>query len=352
MRLLDKSNSTFGPFIDGAAVDPSGNFYATDSNKNKVKIASLSGVTYELQNTSLQFGGVKWYNDHIFYAVEAVENKIYKYDNGFTVFCEHPNGLKGMSNDLVLLNDKIYISGQKYTNTTKIGDGELWMCDSNGKATILDSSLGRTNGIAIDPNREYLYLSEAFNVNFMPTKNRINKYKIIGGLVSTTKELAIDFDAFDNSGNIDVDGMRFDTDGRLYVSRNGASKVSIFKNSLLVATLNTSFLNPVNLEIINKKIYVIGRCDPMFGTGLGCIDVFEVEWDGAIFTALKSTQSPKVVANVGLIIGMVVGIFALLILMVICARKSFLFKKKRRNRDPQTMHPFVPKLDDSYAYNK
>ena len=245
-----------------------------------------------LNNASLHFNGIKWYNQSVFYAIEVVENKVYKYDGEFTMFCQHPDGLNGVSNDLVLFHDKIFLSGQTFKHDTQIGDGQLWMCDEYGNSKIIDK-LGRTNGIAIHPDGNYLYLSEAFNLDNVPVSNKLYKYPLsINGDVLLDKQLVVDFEDFDQSQNIDIDGIRFDVDNKIYISRNGAERISVFTDvGDFVKNYYTSFLNPASLEIGNKKMYVVGRCEDDFGQGLGCIDEFDADADGDIYTRIKRKNS-------------------------------------------------------------
>eukprot|EP00834_Sanchytrium_tribonematis_P004006 NODE_177_length_14091_cov_0.996141.p3 type:complete len:365 gc:universal NODE_177_length_14091_cov_0.996141:5890-6984(+) len=351
--LINEWNSTFGPLLDGAAVSPSGDLWFTE-----LQIANLDRKL-ELPgfNGKYQFAGMKWIDSESFYVIEVIQNIIYKSTNGiFTKFCQHPAKENGMSNDLVIYNDMIFITGQKYTPYTSIGDGMLWKCDSNGKSSIIET-LGRTNGIALHPNNKDLFISEAFNSNNTPIINRIHKYSIIDN-VPQNRQLVVDFEKLDQSGDTDIDGMRFDVENNLYVTRNGNGQIAIFDDKMrLKQHLNVSFQYPTNLEIVHNQLYVVGRCNGAFNTGKGCIDYFDVSIEGAIYSKLVTQQievpySPYL----GLIIGLAVGLFALILLVVVFVRKSFQFRKRQKQRstgylespvdNEATMLPYVPKLHD------
>ena len=348
----------FGAFIEGAGVDANGIMYFTHANNETGTIGDLNGHLYS-SNASLQFNGIKFVNDKEFYAVEVNENKIYYYKNGFTAYCEHPMGRNGMSNDIALVDDIVYVSGQRYRANTTIGDGELWMC-KNGHASVIDR-LGRTNGIAITPNKEYLYLSEAFNENFTPISNKIYKYKIVNNTLES-KVLAIDFELVDQSQGTDIDGIRFDVDGKLYVTRNGLSKISVFKDDVFVKNIPVSFQFPANLEIVHNKLFVAGRCGKEYGIGPGCLDIIDVDAEGAVYSSLRQTMlkstsyyDKNADSYKPLIIGISIALFFLIILIVVFVRRSFIFRRVVRRQttkmesnesysNEETLLPYVPKL--------
>eukprot|EP00835_Amoeboradix_gromovi_P001257 NODE_54_length_26799_cov_0.554794.p5 type:complete len:372 gc:universal NODE_54_length_26799_cov_0.554794:13214-12099(-) len=360
--FIDKSNSTFGSFIEGAGVDPTGVLFATNGHMSTAEILSTNHQNFRSKNSSHFFNGIKWAGNDVFYAIEVTENKIYKYDGGFKEFCKHPDGINGMSNDIVLHENNIFVSGQKYTPYTKIGDGQIWMCDKLGRSKVL-AHMGRTNGIAVHPDGQFLYVTEAFNTNSTPSSNKIYKFKFKNsGIDLSSKDLVVDFNTLDNSGHIDVDGIRFDATNRLYTTRNGAGRVSIFLDTLLERNINISFNNPANLEIINKTLFVVGRCESEYGQGLGCIDVFDVDADGLEQVKLRrlvdeTQQSQQSNLELGLIIGLTVGLSALIMLIILFVHRSFTYRRKLQKKqseftNQETMLPFVPRLHDLVMFNK
>ena len=347
--LVSENPLKFGAFIEGAGVDPAGNFYATHGNNITSQIAGLNGETFQLENTTLKFNGIKFVSDKVFYAVEMIENKIYKYDGTkFDVFCEHPDGPNGMSNDLVLHGSAIYISGNKYNSEGTDKDGQVWMCDMAGQATVLDT-MGRTNGIAINPEGTFLYVTEAYNKAFVPITNKIWKYPItsaqttgnqlkkraysgkcskpkpepitpsppaeesqilappageseipiggtpvplpsvVSGIDVAGKTLVYEYTDMAEFTQVDLDGMRFDVEGNLYCTRNGGSSISVFdKSDKLVDTITTTLSKITNLEIINKVIYTTVACTEEYGVGSGCVETFPAKAEGDIYTKLKA----------------------------------------------------------------
>ena len=411
--VVGPDSTQFGPYIEGAGVDALGNFYATNGNGLTNQIAGLQDQTFELPNTELKFNGIKFVNDKVFYAVEMTENKIYKYDGAeFSVFCEHPDGKAGMANDLVLHKDAIYVSGNIYKDDGTDKDGQVWMCDLKGTATVLDT-MGRTNGIAVNPEGTFLYVSEAMNTAGKVTMNKIWKYEFTtgepldgvpadgvpldgapadgaplegeaegvidpalappigeeppvltkrqypppkkcsapvdsGAYTGSESDPAIESEAavvvpdpstgetlypadaaesqvveasigtdsgtdtdtdtasaagIDVAGKtlvyeytdmadftqVDIDGMRFDVDGNLYVSRNGGSSISVFdKTDAIVEPIATTYPRVSNLEIIDSTIYATVGCEETYGEGNGCVETFPALAEGDIYTKLKA----------------------------------------------------------------
>ncbi|CAM9681058.1 unnamed protein product [Phaeothamnion confervicola] len=114
-------------------------------------------------------------------------------------------------NDIAITRSgRIFISGQVWMQNGTVGDGSLWTCSRSGVATRL-GLFRRTNGVAISPDEEYLYMSEAFNINWAPVTNKIWRFKVDSktGAVSP-KKLFINFQDLDGTGNIDSDSMRVD----------------------------------------------------------------------------------------------------------------------------------------------
>ncbi|RIA87890.1 SMP-30/Gluconolaconase/LRE-like region-domain-containing protein [Glomus cerebriforme] len=212
-------------------------------------------------------------------------------NNGITkqeIFCKDDSFV--IPNDLALSKTgRIYISGQNFTKNTKIGDGGLWICQPDGKATQL-KVFGRTNGIELSPDEKTLYLSEAFNVNFTVISNKIWKFKVdhrTGRVYS--QNLFVDFEKLDGTQSVDVDGMRTDIKGNLYVTRNGGQEVVVFTpNKKVLAKIKTNMLHPANLEFAGKEgrtMFIVGKCSD--DETKGCVDIFENDITGNAFSVLN-----------------------------------------------------------------
>jgi sugar lactone lactonase YvrE len=206
-------------------------------------------------------------------------------------------------NDLALSSSScrtIYLSGQNYTADTIAGEsGDLWACKGGQTlkfpAQLLkDADIHRTNGIETSPDGGALYLSSAKNVNGSVVANQIFRFRLnkkSGKIIEEVPTLFFDFTG--DGAAVDVDGMRTDTDGNLFVTRNGQGQ--IFKISpageLLQIIQLPGMGGPSNLELggpEGKTLFAIGKCksDPE----VGCAAKIETDSVGKAFASLQQRQ--------------------------------------------------------------
>ncbi len=100
----------------------------------------------------------------------------------------------------------------------KTSTGKLWRIDTDGKAVLLTSEMGTTNGIELSPDEKILYVNESVQHN-------IWAFDVDGQGNISNKRL---FHKFDDFG---MDGMKCDRDGNLYVCRHGKGTIAIFSSS-------------------------------------------------------------------------------------------------------------------------
>ncbi len=104
----------------------------------------------------------------------------------------------------------LYASDPSWSNNT----GQLWHIDRSGRARLIESGMGTTNGIEVSPDGKRLYVAES-------VQRRIWVYaRAPDGTLSDKSELI----AFADHG---LDGMRCDEAGNLYVTRHGAGTVLV-----------------------------------------------------------------------------------------------------------------------------
>ncbi|KAJ2724250.1 hypothetical protein GGI07_002120, partial [Coemansia sp. Benny D115] len=227
----------FGNTIEGTGVDSAGNIYAVDFNDSIVSAGQLTGkqaLLYKSTNSGSLVSSMRFYissdgNEEAFVTDAMLHQVVRLYDRDATtgafasneVFCQDASMLE--PNDIAIApsTGRIFLSGMVWNTETVAGDGDLWTCDSTGKAQSLGKFM-RTNGIEVSPDEKTLYLSESKNSNDEPISNIILAFDLdaASGQISN-KRIFVDFEALDKTGNIDVDGMRTDTEGNLYVTRNG-----------------------------------------------------------------------------------------------------------------------------------
>ncbi|KAJ2829715.1 hypothetical protein FBU31_002644, partial [Coemansia sp. 'formosensis'] len=143
----------------------------------------------------------------------------------------------------------------------------------------------------VSPDEKTLYLSEAINQDGNVVSNVIHAFDLDahGGTIRNGRVL-VDFAQLDNSASNDVDGMRTDSAGNLYVSRWGAGKIAkISPAGTLLAYVRLATIDTVtNLEFAGpngRDLYAVGACkeDPT----KGCIDRYSSSAQGRAFCALQ-----------------------------------------------------------------
>lgn len=99
----------------------------------------------------------------------------------------------------------------------------------------------------------------------------------------------VDFAALDGSGTVDIDGMKTDVQGNLYVTRHGGSQVVIFSPAgQLIGRITLNFPNPTNLEFggpTGRTLFITGKCRD--NESKGCVDKIEVTNAGRTWNLLQ-----------------------------------------------------------------
>ncbi|KAJ1949014.1 hypothetical protein EC988_004940, partial [Linderina pennispora] len=274
---LTSSNSQFGGGIEGAGVDRAGNIYAVNFNANSAaagKVSPSQSLLYQGTGGAL-FNGIRFRVDgsgnEEAYIADATGHRVLRLTNrnasgsfqNSAVLCQDSGILQ--PNDIAIAHStgRIFMSGMNYQATDVVGNGDLWTCDSTGKATKL-GVFYRTNGIEVSPDEKTLYLSESANKDWAVISNVIYAFDLDAktGAISNKRVFA-DFGKLDNTASTDIDGMRTDTQGNLYVARNGIGKVAkLSPSGQLLAYINVSGIMGVgNLEFggaSGTDLYIVG----------------------------------------------------------------------------------------------
>lgn len=149
--------------------------------------------------------------------------------------------------------------------------------------------MGRTNGIDLSPDESQLYVSESYNTGGTPVAQKIWVYDadVESGTISG-KRLFADFSILDSSQSIDIDGMKTDMNGNLWVTRHGGRQVVVLSpDGLIIGRVRLTFPNPTNLEFGGSSgttLFVVGKCD---GINSGCVDRLQVITPGRSWTNLQ-----------------------------------------------------------------
>jgi signal peptidase len=185
------------------------------------------------------------------YVADFKNHIIHVFDPGCTMrrdyFVARPN-IQGkpvfdQPNDLAIARD-----GTLYASDPKGGSGRIWKITKaadgtvTGKPMTSTRTMGRTNGLDLSPDNKTLYVSES---KVGAQRASVWAYRINGMALADPVSLKV----FSEGG--DVDGLRVDTDGRIFVARPEASQVFILVPPGAVGTapppVTTQGKNPTNL---------------------------------------------------------------------------------------------------------
>ncbi len=199
--------------IEGPACDADGNLYAVNFERQhtigKVTQKGEASVFIELPNGSIG-NGIRFDSHGFMYIADYTNHNVLKVDMQTREINVHAHEPKmNQPNDLAIsANDILYASDPNWGEST----GQLYRVDTNGEATLLEADMGTTNGIEVSPDERVLYVNESAQRN-------IWAYDLsLKGNISN-KRLLIQFPDFN------MDGMRCDIDGNLYVTRHGKGTV-------------------------------------------------------------------------------------------------------------------------------
>ena len=200
--------------IEGPACDAEGNLYAVNFERQhtigKVTPDGEASVFIELPTGSIG-NGIRFSSEGYMFIADYTNHNVLKVDMKTHEISVHAHEPKmNQPNDLALgANDILYASDPNWSEST----GQLWRIDTDGKVTLLEADMGTTNGIEISPDEKKLYVNESAQRN-------IWVYELSPEGEISNKRLLIQFPDFN------MDGMRCDIEGNLYVTRHGKGTVA------------------------------------------------------------------------------------------------------------------------------
>ncbi|KAI9799250.1 MAG: hypothetical protein M1833_004128 [Piccolia ochrophora] len=324
--------NTFGPMIEAAAVNSKGDVFAgnftgdkkitdftyaiafkADSKDSAAFVADAKNnpVFKALQSDGLEkaplINGARFVRGDKLLIADSTNHRVIsvKAVNAGTqateasVVCADQKMLSPNDIAISTLRDTlIYLSGQNFTEDTVAGkSGDLWTCDGGGATQfspeiLAAADIHRTNGIETSPDGTTLYLSAAANKGGAVVSNKIFKFalnKDTGAINQEAPKLFFDF-ADPEEAKVDIDGMRTDIDGNLWVTRNGAGKAVLFDKDgkLLQTVVMPGMGGPSNLELggpEGKDLIAVGKCKD--DEKSGCIARFKTQRAGKAFNSLQ-----------------------------------------------------------------
>jgi sugar lactone lactonase YvrE len=246
-KQLTKSNE-YTTRIEGPAVNPAGDLFVANIRIPGAASADTKGGAIGLMKSGTTqsgvFGfplpgggignGIRFdlqgrmyvadYQNHLIHVFEADSDQPQPYFPAPPPAAGEP--AFNQPNDLAIARDgTLYAS-----DPNRDGTGRIWKItrapDGKASGTIMTSTSarpqGKTNGLDLSPDNKTLYVSESrFAHTGLPTvRAAVYAYRIDGEKLADEKRL-MKFDLGD------VDGLRTDTDGRIFVARPGAGEIAI-----------------------------------------------------------------------------------------------------------------------------
>ena len=200
--------------IEGPACDAAGNLYAVNYERQhtigKVTPDGTESVFVELPTGSIG-NGIRFNSEGFMFIADYTNHNVLKVDmdtHEISVHAHEPT--MNQPNDLAIgANDILYASDPNWGAST----GQIWRIDTDGTVTLLEADMGTTNGIEVSPDEKVLYVNESVQRN-------VWAYDLSPVGEISNKRLLIQFPDFN------MDGMRCDIEGNLYITRHGKGTVA------------------------------------------------------------------------------------------------------------------------------
>ena len=200
--------------IEGPACDADGNLYAVNyERQHTIGIVTPDGdasVFVELSLGSIG-NGIRFNSEGFMFIADYTNHNVLRVDmdtREISVYAHEP--AMNQPNDIAIgANDILYASDPNWAAST----GQIWCVDTDGKVTLLEADMGTTNGIEVSPDESVLYVNESAQRN-------VWAYDLSPEGDISNKRLLIQFPDFN------IDGMRCDSEGNLYITRHGKGTVA------------------------------------------------------------------------------------------------------------------------------
>jgi sugar lactone lactonase YvrE len=219
-RITPQGEYTSG--IEGPAVDASGNLYVVNfqqrGNIGKVAPGALQSELF----TSLPAGsignGIRFDRNGRMYIADFKRHNIWVIASGETTPRVYFHSERfNQPNDLAIAADgTLYASDPRFASPS---GGQIWRitrgADGRGRGEVMSSArrLGVTNGIDLSPDGATLYVSES-------NAREVWAYRLDGNKLLEPRLIR-------GFADFEVDGLRTDVDGRIYLARLSAGKIAI-----------------------------------------------------------------------------------------------------------------------------
>lgn len=209
------AENLFSGNIEGPAFDSKGNLYVVnylrDGTIGRVNSDGSCELFAELPEGSIA-NSIQFDSRGDMLLADFPRHNVLRLNPGAKavgVFCHDERF--NQPNDLCInTKDQVFASDPNWSASS----GQLWRIDPGGKAVLLESGMGTTNGIELSPDEQRLYVNES-------VQRRVWRYDVDAQGNISNKKLLIEF--ADNG----LDGMKCDREGNLYITRWGKGTVAV-----------------------------------------------------------------------------------------------------------------------------
>ena len=269
-------DGTFTQGIEGPAVAKEGSLYVVNYQQEGTigKVTGKNQVELFVQLPNESVGnGIRFEGSGNMYIADYVNHNVLyisseniaeknNTSNKVELYAHAPQ--MNQPNDIAIMDNGILFASDP--NWAK-NSGQLWRISKDRNISLLEQSMGTTNGIEVSPDNKTLYVNESVQGN-------IWRYKLSDNGSISDKKLLIHFN------NHGLDGMRTDTQGNVYVARYGKGVIAIISPSgELMREVKLKGLFPTNVAfggIDGKTVFVTMQ-------KRGAIETFFSEYKGRSF---------------------------------------------------------------------
>jgi sugar lactone lactonase YvrE len=248
------SDGVFTQGIEGPAVAEDGNLYVVnyqqDGTIGRVTGKNTVELFTHLPNKSIGNGirfdkqGNMFIADYVNHNVLMINTKSVgeTLTSEVEVYAHSP--LMNQPNDVAITDSGIIFASDP---NWAASDGNLWRIGKDRKVILLESRMGTTNGVAVSPNNNILYVNESVQRN-------VWQYQLDNEGNISNKELLINF------ADHGLDGMRTDQKGNLYIARYGKGVIAVISpQGILLREVALKGRFPTNVAfggINGKQVFV------------------------------------------------------------------------------------------------
>ena len=243
--LFESRQMTPGEYtggIEGPAFGPDGNLYVVNFQDSgtigKLKPGAEQSELFAKLPAGSIGNGIRFDGEGRMYVADYKLHNVFVFEPGqdSPQVYFHSDSLN-QPNDLAIARDgTLYLSDPDF----KGGTGQIWRVtrgpDGKGSGEVLlsERKLGVTNGIDLGPDDETLYVGES-------NTREVWSYRPVGSKLTEPRLI----NKFDSS---DLDGLRTDIDGNIFVTRPGNGTVAMLApDGTLVREIATLGKKPSNL---------------------------------------------------------------------------------------------------------